>query len=95
MEGKIRKKLIITDDYRLAKHIDPPILGWDTRQYLATSRRLPSSATVEASDGSQDRSLSLGLLEDYIRFFVLVKAVRQDNDHVVVKVITHLLSSRT
>jgi len=30
--------------------------------------------------------MSLGLLEYHIRFFVLVKAVRQDNDHVVVRV---------
>lgn len=30
--------------------------------------------------------MSLGLLEYYIRFFVLVKAVRQDNDRVVVRV---------
>ena len=30
--------------------------------------------------------MPLDLLEYYIRFFVLVKAVRQDNDHVVVRV---------
>jgi hypothetical protein len=39
-----------------------------------------------ASDANQDHSMSLGLLEYYIRFFVLVKTVRQDNDHVVVRV---------